>query len=387
MRRLTLRIVLLVGALWAPWLLSGVSLAETEAVPPPVSAKAVELVDGLSGRVLYEKNAHEQLPMASVTKLMTLYLAVRAVEQKKIQLNELVPVSEEAYRINGSQIWLEPGERISVDHLLKAVAIGSANDAAYALGEYIAGSPEAFVQDMNRTARKMGMTATHFANPHGLHQADHYTSAHDLAILAEHAVRQPLLLHYTSMWEDRTVRNGKGGTLWLINHNRLLRQYPGMDGLKTGFTSQAGFCMVATAKRDNTRMIAVVLGAPSSKARFQDASSLLTWGFQHYQSAAIATRGTKVAEIPVRRGTAKSVAAVVAHDRFLTLERGSGRIERKISVPSHVEAPIDKGQVLGQMVAWVQGKEVARVPLVAKVGVPKATVWGNAWRYLWKITG
>ena len=145
--------------------------------------------------------------------------------------------------------------------------------------------------------------------------------------------------------------------------------------------------MVATAKRDNTRMIAVVLGAPSSKARFQDASSLLTWGFQHYQSAAIATRGTKVAEIPVRRGTAKSVAAVVAHDRFLTLERGSGRIERKISVPSHVEAPIDKGQVLGQMVAWVQGKEVARVPLVAKVGVPKATVWGNAWRYLWKITG
>ncbi|WP_243239794.1 D-alanyl-D-alanine carboxypeptidase family protein [Sulfobacillus harzensis] len=386
MRSLKLLVALMMGVMAAPFLFSSLSEAETTPVPP-VSAKAVELVDGLSGKVLYQKNAYERLPMASVTKLMTLYLATRAVEQKKIHLNELVPVSEEAYHVNGSQIWLEPGERLSVDHLLKAVAIGSANDAAYALGEYIAGSPEAFVADMNQTARRLGMVSTHFTNPHGLHEPDHYTTAHDLALLAEQAVRQPLLLHYTSMWEDRSVRNGKGGTLWLINHNRLLRQYPGMDGLKTGYTSQAGFCMVATAKRDHTRMIAVVLGAPSSKARFQDAASLLTWGFQHYQSVSVATKGQVLKEIAVRRGTAKTVPGIVAQDKYLTLLRNEGGIERTVKLPQSLEAPVSKGQVIGHLVARQKGREVARVPIVAGKSVMRATWLGSAWRYLWKIAG
>lgn len=387
MRRLLTNMLLFLGVLAGPLGSGTLAIAATESAPPPVTAKAVELVDGLSGRVLYQKNAYEELPMASVTKLMTLYLAVKAINQKKISLNELVPVSEEAYRVNGSQIWLEPGERLSVDHLLKGIAIGSANDAAYALGEYISGSADAFVADMNSTARSLGMTSTHFSNPHGLNAADHYTTAHDLALLGEQAVRMPLLLHYTSMWEDRSIRNGKGGTLWMINHNRLLRHYPGMDGLKTGFTSQAGFCMVATAQRDGTRMIAVVLGAPSSKARFQDASSLLTWGFQHYRTVDVARKGEVVGQVNVRRGVTKRVEGVVNHDMYLTVSRDAGRIDRQVGLTTSIEAPVKQGQVLGELVARQDGAAVARVPIVAGSPVQRATWVGNVWRYLWKIAG
>ena len=387
MARLWKSLVLAAAVVMTPLLGSLGALAASEAAPPPVSAKAVELIDGHSGRVLYAKNSRERLPMASVTKLMTLYLAVKAIQEKKIARSELVPVSEEAYRTNGSQIWLEPGERLSVDHLLKGVAIGSANDAAYALGEYIAGSEDSFVADMNRTARQLGMTSTHFSNAHGLHARDHYTSAHDLGLLALHAVKQPLLLHYTGMREDRTIRNGKGGTLWLINHNRLLGQYPGMDGLKTGFTSQAGFCMVATAQRLHTRMIAVVLGAPSSKARFQDAAALLTWGFQNYQSVKLAGRGDKVQDVTVRRGAVKRVAAVFAHDQYLTVSSQSGSLKRTISVKADVEAPVRKGQVLGEMVVSQQGAIAARVPIVAERSISRTTWLGGAWKLFWKIAG
>lgn len=363
------------------------SVQAAQVSAPPVSAKSAELLDGQSGRVLFEKNAYEKVPIASVTKLMTLYLAVKAVNQHKLGLNELVPVSEEAYHVNGSQIWLEPGERLSVDHLLKAIAIGSANDAAYALGEYIAGSPDAFVEDMNRTARALGMTSTHFANPHGLHDPNHYSSAHDLGVLAERAVRLPLLLHYTSMWEDRSVRNGKGGTLWMINHNRLLKKYPGMDGLKTGFTSQAGFCIVATAKRVHTRLVAVVLGAPTSKARDQDAASLLTWGFQSYQTVPVAARGRRAGVVTVRRGAQRTVKAVYEKSLFLTMERGQGKIKSEIQLPKEIEAPVRRGQVLGHIVARRDGSEVGRVPIVAEQSVLRVGWMGGVFKYLWKIAG
>ncbi len=377
--------------LWVVWALLGplgLGTAQASVGPvPPISARSVELVDGQSGHVLYEKNAHQRVPIASVTKLMTLYLAVKAINQHKIGLQELVPVSEEAYHVNGSQIWLEPGERLTVDHLLRAIAIGSANDAAYALGEYIAGSEEAFVQDMNLTARSLGMTHTHFMNPHGLNHPQHYSSAHDLGLLAERAVRMPLLLHYTRIWQDRSVRNGKGGTLWMINHNRLLRRYPGMDGLKTGYTSQAGFCIVATATRQHTRLIAVVLGAPTSKARFEAASSLLTWGFQYYHTVPVATRGSQVGTVRVRRGDARLVPAVYARDYFVTLERSRGPIKTSVTLLPEVEAPVRTGQVLGQVVATQGGRQIGRVPIVAQRGVRRMGWFAGAMKYLWKIAG
>lgn len=372
----------------AAWVAGPGAIASAQSVAPPlVLAKAVELVDGSSGRVIYAKDAHQRLPIASVTKLMTLYIAVKAIEDKELSAQEFVPISDEAYHVNGSQIWLEPGERLTVDHLLKAIAIGSANDAAYALGEYIGGSADAFVEDMNETARALGMRETHFVDAHGLSSVNHYSTAHDLGLLAVRAVRMPLLLHYTAMRQDRTVRNGKGGTLWLINHNRLLGKFPGMDGLKTGYTSRAGYCMVATAKRLNTRLIAVVLGAPTSKARFQDAVTLLTWGFQHYHTVTIASKGATAGEVHVRRGGARRVKVVYAHDSYLTVARAEKVPERVIHLPAAVQAPIVKGQVLGYLSAQQGGQEVARVPLVAQSGVKRVSWWQGAWHYWWKIAG
>lgn len=367
--------------------LAGVKARANPIPPPPVSAKAAELVDGMSGRVLYAKDANRRLPMASVTKLMTLYIAVRAIQHKSLSLHDLVPVSEEAYHVNGSQIWLEPGERLSVDHLLRAIAIGSANDAAYALGEYIAGSESAFVEDMNQTAQSLGMKETHFVNSHGLFSPNHYSSAHDLALLAQKAIRMPLLLHYTSMWEDHSVRNGKGGRLWLINHNRLLRQYPGMDGLKTGYTNEAGFCIVASARRLDTRMVAVVLGAPSSKSRFQDAASLLTYGFQNYHTLRLTRRGQVVGTVAVRRGSHRRVLAVYGRDRYLTLGRDETAPAPTVRVESSVNAPVNPGQRLGQMALALKNGQTIRVPIVAQSRVDRVTWIKNAWHYLWKIAG
>ncbi|AEJ39770.1 Serine-type D-Ala-D-Ala carboxypeptidase [Sulfobacillus acidophilus TPY] len=373
---------------WIPLGTSGGGVYAANLTPPaPVSAKAAELLDGQSGRVLYEKNAYEKLPMASVTKLMTLVLVLQAVHAKKLGLNELVPVSEEAYRVGGSQIWLEPGERMTVEQLIRAVAVGSANDAAYALGEYLAGSPDAFVAEMNRTARQWGMVSTHFANPHGLHDPNHYTTAHDLGILALHALHTPGLLDYTRMREDRTIRNGKGGTLWLVNSNRLLRTYPGTDGLKTGYTSQAGFCLVATAKRGDTRMVSVILGAPSSKNRFHDAAELMTWGFMHYETVAIARKGQLFGTVRIRRGTQRMVGVQATSDAYVTVPKDQTALTRTVVIPPEVGAPVTTTRPIGKIVVKQGSQVLMTVSLYPTASVP-ALGWGQGvWRWFWRITG
>ncbi|PSR27476.1 D-alanyl-D-alanine carboxypeptidase (penicillin-binding protein 5/6) [Sulfobacillus thermosulfidooxidans DSM 9293] len=359
--------------------------AQTITEPPPVQAKAAELIDANSGQVLYAKNPNQELPMASVTKLMTLYLAVKAIDQHQISLKDLVPADETAYRIGGSQIWLEPGERLSVDQMLKAVAIGSANDASYALGAFIGGSESAFVQKMNQTAHQLGMLHTHFVNPHGLPAQGHYTTAHDLALLGQQAVKMPLLLHYTSMWEDRSIRNGKGGTLWLVNHNRLLRTYPGCDGLKTGFTHEAGYCMVATAKRDNTRMIVAILGAPTGKARAQDAAALMSWGFQNFRTTSVVKAHEILGRVRVIRGTKPYVDAVVDHAVAITQPSTAGRLQSSKELPADIAAPVQKGQILGYLTVTSQKKVVRRIPIRASQSVDKITIGQLTWRYLWKL--
>lgn len=355
--------------------------------PPRVQAKAAVLVDAGSGVTLFALHARERLPMASLTKLMTLYLTARAVIRKRVKLQEMVPVSEDAYRVKGSQIWLEPGEHMSVDQLLKAVSVGSANDAAYALAEFLGGSEEAFVAEMNAAARRLGMRDTHFTNPHGLHMPGHYTSADDMALLGRAAVRLPLVLNYTRLWEDRTIRNGHGGTLWLINHNRLLRAYPGADGLKTGYTREAGYCLVATARRGSTRLIAVILGAPSSKARFADASALMSWGFQHYETLTLAHPGKILGTVRVIRGEARNVAAVVRPGLQVTVPRGSAlRPAVRAELPSAVAAPVKSGQRIGRLIAEAGG-ERWEAPLVADRAVARATVWDRVGEYLARLVG
>lgn len=356
--------------------------------PPITTAKAVALIDTTTGRELYQQHASVELPMASVTKLMTLYLAIEALNQHKIRLNELVPADETAYHISGSQIWLRPGERLTVDQMLRAIAVGSANDAAYALGTFLSGSEAQFVSVMNHTAQHLGMTHTHFMNPHGLPAPDHYTTAHDLALLGQAAVHLPLLLHYTREWQDRTIRNGKGGQLWLINQNRLLRTYAGADGLKTGYTQQAGFCMVATAHRFGTRLVAVVLGAPTSKARFQDAATLLTWGFQHYRTVEVVPAAAIPHSVLVSQGKPSRVSLVIRGSRYLTLPIAEqNQMRYRVELPERVKAPVRQGQVLGY-VALNQGTtEVGRLRLVAARNVRKLGLGELTWEYFWKVIG
>lgn len=355
---------------------------------PSVQAKAAELIDAESGQVLFSLNPKRQLPMASVTKLMTLYLAFRAIDQGRVHLSERVFASEAAHDVKGSQIWLAPGEQMTVDHLLRAVAVGSANDAAYALGEFLGGSEPTFVVEMNRTARSLGMTGTHFSNPHGLSQTGHYATAEDLAKLARAAVDTPRLLSYTRMWEDRSVRDGKGGKLWLINQNRLLRQFPGADGLKTGYTTEAGYCIVATARRGSTRMIAVVLGAPSSKARFEDAASMMSWGFTHYRTLPVAKAHQNFGWVPVKRGQQSAVGAIAAEGLALTVARQSPQpftVQAKLS--RQVTAPVRRGQPLGTLTVKAGPAVVASRPLVASRSVAHSPWVSRVLRYTLKIVG
>lgn len=353
---------------------------------PQVSARAAILIDANSGQVLWQRNASQRLPMASVTKLMTLVLAMRAIEQGKASLRDWVPVSHEAYRTKGSQIWLEPGERLTLKQMLTAIAVGSANDAAVAVAEFLGGTTERFVALMNEEAQRLGMTNTHFANPHGLPALEHYSTARDLSLLAERAVKMPKLLAMTSQWQDRTIRNGKGGTLWLVNQNRLLRTYPGTDGLKTGYTSEAGFCLVATAVRGPTRMIAVILGAPSSRARFEDAANLMSWGFAHFTTVPLVKRGDVLGRVKVLRGVHPTVMAVAGRTLTLTMPRGpSQAITQSLTLSFAVGAPVHAGQRLGTLTVRQGTHVLSEVPLVAQNGVRAVTLPELAWQYFWRI--
>ena len=356
--------------------------------PPVVVARAAELVDATTGQVLFASHAQQELPMASVTKLMTLYIAIRAITQHKLSLDAMVPADVEAYHIGGSQIWLRPGEHLTVEQMLRAIAVGSANDAAYALGAYIGGSEPQFVAIMNQTAKELGMHHTHFANPHGLPAADHYTTAHDLALLGAAAVKFPLLLHYTSQWQDRSIRNGKGGHLWLINQNRLLRTFVGADGLKTGYTHSAGFCMVASAHRDHTRLIAVILGAPSSKLRFQDASGLLTWGFQNYRTLFIDKPSGLPQVVPVYRGVAPEVRVAMSRPLALTIPtEETERVTWRVEMARHLVAPVKYHQTVGQVVINVPHQRPVRISVWATQAIRRQRLGEVVWNYFWHIVG
>jgi len=381
-RRLVLAGVIGAVSLWSPW----VWAAPDPTPVPPIAAPAAIVVDATTGQTLWAKNSDAERPIASVTKLMTLLLAVRAIQRGKARWNDMVPVSLAAYRTQGSQIWLEPGEHLPLRQMLTAIAVGSANDASVAVAEYLAGSTEAFVAAMNREAARLGMAHTHFVNPHGLPAVGHYSTAADLARLGMAAVRYPALLRLTSQWEDRTIRNGRGGTLWLINQNRLLRTFPGTDGLKTGYTQAAGFCLVATAVRGGTRLLVVVLGDPSSRQRFEDATTLLTWGFQNFRTVTAIAPGQVLARVAVRRGSVPSVAVVPLRPVFLTVRReGADRPSVTVSLPAVTGAPVAAGQRLGWATVRLGGREMTRVPLVAARGVT-ALSWARlTWRYFWQL--
>lgn len=343
---------------------------------PPIKAPEAIVVDAGSGEVLFEKNASSQRAPASMTKLMTLYLLAGALEKGRVHLGDRVPVSLRAFKTGGAQIWLEPGEALPLSQLLRAIAIGSANDACVAVGEFIAGSEGAFVARMNETAKALGMKDTHFMNPHGLDDPRHVTSARDLAILARAVLKKPMVVKALTQKEDRTIRNGKGGTLWLVNHNKLLWRYPGILGLKTGYTNQAGFCLTSAARRDGMTVIAVVMGDPTSKERFDDAAALMNWAFETHESRLVLPRGRVLGRVGVERGTLPEVSAVTPEDVRVTVTRGA-KDKPKVGVvlPRNVRAPVPAGAALGHVNVEIGATRV-RMPLVAHRGVP-CTSFGN----------
>ena len=364
-RAVTLLLCLMLAALS---ILRGFTASAAEFTPATtadfdVPCAAAILVDEDSGTVLYEKNADARRPIASITKVMTLLLTFEALEAGKISLDDFVPVSEHAYHMGGSQIWLEPGEEMTLNDMLKAICISSANDAAVAVAEYIGGSEPAFAEMMNARAAELGMTNTHFVNACGLDEPEHLSTARDVAVMS----REMLLHHtevrdYCSIWMD-TLR---GGATQLVNTNKLLKSYSGITGLKTGTTGKAGVCISASAERDGLRLIAVVLGAASGKERFQAASTLLDYGFSHFESAAAELPADAPLSLPVKRGTAESVALTyTAPERCLMPKGESGTLQVALDLPQKLAAPIRAGETVGTVKISNGSAELASYPVTA----------------------
>ena len=344
-----------------------------------VPCAAAVLIDEDSGTVLYEKNADERRPVASITKVMTLLLTFEALQAGKIALGDIVPVSEHAYHMGGSQIWLEPGEQLTLQEMLKAICISSANDAAVAVAEFVAGSEPAFVDAINARAAALGMTATHFANACGLDEEGHLSSARDVAVMSrEMLLHHPEVREYCTVWMD-TLR---GGRTQLVNTNKLLKSYPGITGLKTGTTGKAGVCITASAERDGLRLIAVVLGASSGKERFEAAKTLLDYGFAHYDSAEVTLPDDAPEELRVKRGTAETTTLDYAAPERLLVPKGEGRdLQTKILLPDTLQAPVRQGSPVG---SWqlLRGETVLQeLPICAAQDV-QALSFGYCLRYL-----
>ena len=379
----------------AIWIAARVALWSPPAAPTPVMAppaapelklasKAAVLMDAASGQVLYALNPDEPLPPASVTKIMTLMLALEAVHEGRISMADVVVASERAASMGGSQIWLEPGERMTLRELLYAIAVGSANDASVAVAEALAGSEEAFVEMMNRRAQALGMKHTRFANATGLppqetgHPGPHVASAYDLALLSRQAAQTPGLLEMVSTWEYTMRRDGIQKPV-LYNFNRLLKRYPGVDGIKTGMTSEAGYCIAVTAVRDNLRLIAVTLGAPTAQARENDVRALFDWGFRRYEARRLASAGDTVGVVEVARGDPPFVPLVLASDAFMTVERGSKvQVHQQPRLPSRLAAPLAADAEVGRLslVDPDSGRTLAEVAVKVPQAV-RVAGWGQ----------
>lgn len=335
-----------------------------------VNAKASVLMDVQTGQVLYSVNENEQLYPASVTKIMPLLLFMEALDSGKITLDEIVTTSPTAAAKGGSQIWLKEGEQMTVDELLRAIAIASANDACTALGEHIAGSEEGFVKMMNDRAKELGMKNTNFVNCSGLDDdtTEHLTTAYDIALMSRELLKHERIKTYTTVWMD-TLRDGETE---LTNTNRLVRFYNGTTGLKTGTTSKAGHCLSASAERDSLHLIAVVMGSDNSTDRFEGAKAMLNWGFANYETVTPEIDPSLITDVRVLKGTDKYVKPEITGIQPLTLKAGQkSGLETEISLASDVEAPVEENQILGKVKLKIGGETVGEYNLTAKNAVGK----------------
>lgn len=346
-----------------------------EAPEMDLDAKSAVLMDLNSGKVLYALNENERAYPASITKVMSLLLVMESIESGKIKLTDMVSASENAVSYGGSQIWLEVGEQMSVDDMLKAVCVASANDACTALSEYVSGSDAAFVDAMNQRANELGMQNTHFENCTGLdeNEQNHYSSAYDIALMSRALMQYDLIQKYSTIWMD-SLREGKTE---LVNTNRLVRFYQGCIGLKTGTTTKAGYCVSAVAKRENTLLCAVILGAENSDARFQSAAKLLDYGFANFESITPQVDLSQAKAVRVKGGLQTYVSPVLRDEQImLTVPKGEGsHISTQIQMEESVKAPLKEGEVIGQVVFLLDEEELARVDIVSREEIGKMTFW------------
>lgn len=333
-------------------------------------AQSAVLIDGLSGQVLYEQNPQLRIPPASFVKVMTLYLAFDAIRGGQLKNDDLVTVSEKAWRIQGSKMFIKVGDRVKVDDLLKGIAIASGNDACIAIAEHLAGSEEVFVSKMNEKANQLGLKDSKFMNSHGMPAEGQYTTAMDMGILARRYLQdhpEATVLHSTTEFEYNGIRQG--------NRNTLLQKNIGVDGLKTGHIEESGYHLVATAKRDGMRMIAVVMGCDKVKKRAPEAQKLLEYGFKNFSLVEAVKKGATFGPVKVRRGKLNDVTLIAAEDIRVTVGKGKEKSVSAIpQLPSFVVAPIHKGQVLAKILVQNEGKAVKEVTLISSSDIPKSLI-------------
>ncbi|MBZ4652686.1 MAG: D-alanyl-D-alanine carboxypeptidase [Peptococcaceae bacterium] len=362
----TLLVILLIMFL-APQQVLGVEL--------PVKAESAILIDAHSGKILYEKDPHKTLPPASVTKLMTLVLAMEAIKEGKASMNDEVIASPNASSYGGSQIYLAPGEKLTLKELLLGIALASGNDASVAVAEHIAGTHEAFVDMMNKKAAELGLKNTHFVNCNGLHDPNHYTSAYDLAQIALYALRYPELRELCSVKHYR-IREGTDRPFQYDNKNKLLWQYPGTDGFKTGWTNDAKYCLAATVERNGLRFVSVVMGSPEKSGHFADTKILWNWGYSQYTFKQFHKENEIITQVKVGKGQVDSVAAIPEKKVGITLPKGQDKnLTTQVTAVPILNAPVKAGQVVGHISILKDGEIIERVNLVAKDSVDKGSWW------------
>lgn len=363
-----------------------IRLVKADTVLAP-NASSVMVMEPSTGEIIYERNSHERRHPASMTKIMTMLLVMESIEKGIIKWEDMVTTSENASSMGGSQILLETGEQMSVYDMFKGLAVASGNDAAVALAEKIAGSQEVFVDMMNKRASELGLQDTNFKNSHGLDDANHYSSAYDMAIMARELVKHEKIFEFTSIYEDY-LRKGTDRTFWLVNTNKLVRFYEGVDGLKTGYTSEAGFCITATAKRGDLRVITVVMGEPDSKTRNAEVASIFDYVFAQYGLQKIVDKNTILQEANVEKGKKDTVGIVAKEDVSSLYQKANGQKEANYDIEIFkIKAPVQQGDVVGKLTLKENGIVTKTIDLTVNETVEKANIFELYWKYLKEVLG
>ena len=359
--------------------------AETTDYAP--NSKSAILIDAATNTVIFEKNADEKLAPASMTKIMSMLLIMEAIDRGDISLTDEVTISETASSMGGSQVFLQAGEVYKVEELLKGIAIASGNDAVVAMAEYVSGSVEEFVSLMNERAQELGLTNTVFKNPHGLDAEGHYSSARDMSMMASELIKHEKILEFTSIYEDYLKKND-GSSVWLVNTNKLVRFYDGVDGLKTGFTQTAGYCLTATAKKNNTRFISVVMGSETSDKRSSDTTSLLNYAFNSYKTQVILKSDDSLGKKRVENGVKETVDLVLTKDYVKLLRQNEDAPNYSYNIKADtLVAPIKKGDIVGILDVVDENSQVIdTLDVTILEDIPKSNLWESFLKNLKHIT-